>query len=151
MSHSTSAPTESENLSEKSFFKSSSIDVAGRPYCKIKGLDVDGALIRVANRWDFYNRLVSRFYAEHLDFFDRYRVENEQNKQTAHRMLHSLKGISGTIGATDLYPVAVEAEQAYKDNNPNCEVLVLKAERSLNKLLKNIAKSQCFDIVNTTK
>ncbi|MFT3740209.1 MAG: Hpt domain-containing protein [Breznakibacter sp.] len=120
----------------------------GRPYYKIKGLDIDGGLKRLANRWDFYDRLVSRFYAEHLDFFKRLHLEKEQgNAEVVHRMLHSLKGITGTIGATELYPLSIEAEQAQKHGRPEVEQLIVETEKCLSKLLNEIANSGCFSIV----
>jgi HPt (histidine-containing phosphotransfer) domain-containing protein len=119
----------------------------GRAYFNIKGLDVDGALKRLANRWDFYDRLVSRFYAEHLDFFERlHQQQSLGNYEVVHRMLHSLKGISGTIGASELYPLSVEAEHAYKNCDPLAESLVAKAEASLAQLLGQIVTCKCFSI-----
>jgi HPt (histidine-containing phosphotransfer) domain-containing protein len=121
----------------------------GRVYFTIVGLDVDAALKRLANRWDFYDRLVSRFYTEHLDFFDR--LHHEQglgNFELVHRMLHSLKGISGTIGATELYPLSTEAEQAYKAKLPEAIGLISQAELCLTRLLLQIKHSNCFSIPN---
>lgn len=102
----------------------------------------------MANRWDFYDRLVSRFYLEHLDFFSRLRIEKGQgNTEVVHRMLHSLKGISGTIGATELYPLASDAEQAQKHALPVVDGLIDETEECLNALLNEIANSGCFSIV----
>ena len=124
----------------------------GRPYSKIKGLDVDGGMKRLANRWDFYDRLVSRFYLEHLDFFERF--ENEKklgNHEAVRRMLHSLKGITGTIGATELYPLAIEAEQAQRTESPDAGLLIAKAGTCLSNLLAEILNSGCFSIEDNIK
>lgn len=111
----------------------------------IKGLDVNEGVRRLANRWDFYERMVSRFCFENRDFIKRLKLElSAGNHETAARMLHSLKGIAGTMSASVLYQTAIEAELAYKANSENFESLLLLLENQMNDLLTGVASNSYF-------
>lgn len=111
----------------------------------IKGLDVSEGVRRLANRWDFYERMVSRFCFENRDFIKRLKLElSAGNHETAARMLHSLKGIAGTMSASVLYQTAIEAELAYKANSENFASLLLLLENQMNDLLIGVASNSYF-------
>jgi len=111
----------------------------------IKGLDVNEGVRRLANRWDFYERMVSRFCFENRDFIKRLKLELVAgNQETAARMLHSLKGIAGTMSASILYQTAIDAELAYKANSENFASLLLLLENQMNDLLTGVASNSYF-------
>lgn len=111
----------------------------------IKGLDVSEGVKRLANRWDFYERMVSRFCFENRDFIKRLKMElGAGNQETAARMLHSLKGIAGTMSASGLYQTAIQAELAYKANSEEFTSLLSMLENQLNDLLTGVASNHYF-------
>lgn len=114
---------------------------------EISGLDVGEGVRRVANRWDFYERLITRFYYDHVDFITRLRNKiSEKSDEDAHRMIHSFKGIVGTIGAINLYPMSIEAEKAFKDGDNRFDDMLLEIEKELNALLSAIKNNKNFNI-----
>ncbi len=113
----------------------------------IKGINVAEGLKRLVNRWDFYERLLTRFYADHLDFISRVKAAMDANDQeTTHRMLHTFKGITGTISASELYNLAILTEQAYKNNDPGFMELFGKMANELDELLQVLKQSKHLNI-----
>ncbi|MBN2165819.1 MAG: response regulator [Marinilabiliaceae bacterium] len=115
---------------------------------KIDGLNVEEGLNRMVNRWDFYERLIIRFYHDHIKFIEIVKKEiNAGHFDDAHRMLHSFKGITGTISAFRLYPLAIETEKAFKEkDNEAFKTMFPQMENELNKLLTEIKKNKIFKI-----
>lgn len=134
------SPTSKDDLSIRGDKSSSSFVLP-----VVEGLDIVDGVKRLANRWDFYERMVSRFCFENRDLINKVRLEIKAgNRETALRMLHSLKGIVGTMSATALYTTAIQAEQAYKADSPEIEELLLTLENQLSDLLVKVADSECF-------
>lgn len=113
----------------------------------IKGINVAEGLKRLVNRWDFYERLLTRFYADHLDFISRVKeAMNANDQETTHRMLHTFKGITGTISASELYNLAILTEQAFKNNDPGFMELFGKMANELDELLQVLKHSKHLKI-----
>jgi PAS domain S-box-containing protein len=78
-------------------------------------VDVDGALGRLGGNRALYARVLRSYLDEIARIPDQ--LENlllDENKAEAGRLLHTLKGLSGTVGATSLGAVAKAAETLLK-------------------------------------
>lgn len=77
-------------------------------------LDFEKTLIRLGNKPDFYNDLLTRYAAgyHHLvnDLQD---LRQGQQRDEAKRLLHSLKSVTGNIGAWKLHKFMVQFEEQY--------------------------------------
>ncbi|MCB1777724.1 MAG: response regulator, partial [Candidatus Competibacteraceae bacterium] len=80
---------------------------------RIADLDLDLGLSRVCGQVASYLRLLRLFIANHAHDMARLRVAlTEGDRASAQRIAHSLKGIAGTLGATQLQQLAAALEQA---------------------------------------
>jgi CheY-like chemotaxis protein/HPt (histidine-containing phosphotransfer) domain-containing protein len=113
----------------------------------IKGLDVDTGITRFANKWDFYKRLIERFYSDHENFSKKLEKElKDGDQETIARMLHSFKGITGSIASEKLYPMAIELEKAFLTGKGDFEKLLEKTMNELEDLLGELRKSKYLDL-----
>ncbi len=81
----------------------------------IRGLDVDLGLRRAMGKIDLYQSLLRKFVAGQSTVADDItKALAVGDKPTAERLAHTLKGVSGTIGATDLQECAQALEAAIK-------------------------------------
>ncbi len=77
----------------------------------LKGLNQLSGFSRVMNNYDLYYKLLVNFYHEHRrDLSKLQRVLADENWQTAHFILHSVKGAAGNIGAERLQLAASGVE-----------------------------------------
>ncbi|NPV03052.1 MAG: PAS domain S-box protein, partial [Brevinematales bacterium] len=71
---------------------------------ELAGIDIKSALKRLENNKELYLELLQDFLQENKGFVDKIRQSlKKRDKDTAHRMAHTLKGVAGAIGASDLY------------------------------------------------
>ena len=83
------------------------LPVAGRPGGPLPLLDRAGALARLAGNVALYGRLLSRFSEDQSAVLTRYRQAVAAGDQpTATRLIHTLKGLAGNIGASALEQAA---------------------------------------------
>ena len=70
----------------------------------LPGIDIDDGLKRMNSRWSSYKRLLLLFYKEYKTTADRMAsLLAEGNFEEAELLAHSLKGVSGTLGAWQFY------------------------------------------------
>jgi two-component system sensor histidine kinase/response regulator len=82
----------------------------------IPGLDARLGLKRVLGKKDFYLNILGMFVANQGDAPAKIRRSlDEGDTQTAERLAHTAKGVSGNIGATTLQALAAEVEKAIKE------------------------------------
>ena len=114
---------------------------------KIKGINVEEGIKRFANKWDFFKRLLERFYADHVNFAAELKKALEVNDlELAGRMLHSFKGITGTIASVKLYPMAQELEKMFLEKKPLFTKKLEETLKELSILLKNMETSEYLNI-----
>jgi PAS domain S-box-containing protein len=115
----------------------------GREYNfpKIEGLDVQAGIRRMGGRSDLYNRLLKGFCHDYEDIGIRLNqlAESEETEETK-RVLHSLKGIVGTMEASSLYPLTQKTEQAFIENNDQYNSLKEKLVKGVKRQIKQINK-----------
>ncbi len=112
----------------------------------IKGINVNDGVKRFANRWDFFKRLLQRFYFDHLNFIIEFNEVRERERDVAERMLHSFKGIAGTISAPLLYDLAIKAEYDYKNEKPTFNKHFNELSRELEIVLQELSTNKAVDV-----
>ncbi|TRX66474.1 response regulator [Carboxylicivirga sp. M1479] len=113
---------------------------------QIKGIHVHDGVKRFANRWDFFKRLLQRFYVDHVNFIDEFNNVRESDREVAERMLHSFKGISGTISAPKLYELAIQSEQSFKNEKPEFSQYFKELNQELETILQELSTNKAVDV-----
>ena len=90
----------------------------------IPGLDVDAGLRTLRNRMSSYLRLLGQFANTHHQDMDLARqCIADGNLEEAGRIVHSLKGAAGNLGAVTIRERALALEMAIRDGRPEDELL----------------------------
>jgi two-component system sensor histidine kinase/response regulator len=85
---------------------------------QIAGLDVADGLNRVAGNTKLYRSLLSQFADQQVDTVSAIRVSlAREDYASAERLMHTLKGVSGNLGAKELSGLAAEVEKSLRDRN----------------------------------
>jgi polar amino acid transport system substrate-binding protein len=81
----------------------------------LAGIDIDEGLRRVGGNRKLYHKLLVEFFQDHGEDV---RAINEaldsNDEKTAQRLAHTIKGVSGSIGAGDLFGAAEKLDAALK-------------------------------------
>ncbi len=89
----------------------------------IEGLDMVVGLHRVLGKKPLYLSMLRRFVAGQKTIVADIALALEGNeRETAERLAHTLKGVCGNIGATGLQPLAEEIEAAIRERHPREDV-----------------------------
>ena len=125
-------------------------EASGREHTEIKGVELPGdiagidmtiGLRRVVANKQLYLSLLRKFLAGHKDAALNIRRALDANDwETAGRLAHNAKGVSGTVGATRLQNCAADLEQAIRKRNSRDTVdsLLLPFEMCLNELMTEL-------------
>ncbi len=106
----------------------------------LPGIDIQDALRRVDGNVDLLKSLLAKFekgYAGAAGAISDSLAA--QDFETAARLAHSLKGVSGTIGARELYEAAKQLERAVIDRKEGVDNLVGRLSGCLQTVLSGIA------------
>ncbi|HMJ50263.1 MAG TPA: response regulator, partial [Burkholderiales bacterium] len=109
----------------------------------IPGVDVENALRRVGGSIKLYMTLLSRFRETQTDAVHRIKEAiGRAETDTAQREAHTLKGLAGSIGATELAQRAVTVENLLKTKEAaGLNQALANLEKSLSDLLANLPES----------
>jgi two-component system, sensor histidine kinase and response regulator len=125
-------------------------------------LDYENTLIRLGNKKAFYNDLLNKYYENYSNLVKELSdmILNNQNEE-AKRLIHSVKGVTGNIGAVKIYDYIVEFENQFdtldeismddklkKLRNLNEELLNSINKFILEKAPKEVLKSSDFELYN---
>jgi len=107
---------------------------------RLTGVDTDAALARVGGNAGLYLKLLARFREGQSGAVARIRAASgADERETAVRLAHTLKGLAGNVGADSLFKAAGELEQALKNGeHDRVEGLSAAVGRDLNALLAEI-------------
>ncbi len=84
----------------------------------IPGLNVSLALKRVNQNKKLYLNILEKFYNENQQTLDQINSKfKESDFETAHRLTHTLKGVSGNIGAEKIQTLSEKLESIITDKN----------------------------------
>jgi PAS domain S-box-containing protein len=82
----------------------------------LEGISITEGLKRVNENKKLYQTLLFKFYNSNIDLIAQVKnAYNEGNEEDALRMIHTVKGVAGNIGAGSLYTKTVELEQRLKE------------------------------------
>jgi two-component system sensor histidine kinase/response regulator len=92
----------------------------------LPGIDKEVGLRRVAGNETLYRKLLLDFHRDFASEDDRIRNAIDGNRLAdAGRLVHTLKGVSGTIGAMALYGASRTLESELRDGKPGRPLLIL--------------------------
>lgn len=84
----------------------------------IQGLNSDEALKRIKNNKKLYLNLLKKFNSSNLTFIEELKIAIDSgDHEKVHRLIHTLKGVSGNIGADELHEYVKSIEQLIRDDN----------------------------------
>ena len=108
----------------------------------IPGINTHKAFKKLGIGINSYINILKKFYNANFGFLeDLKNVYNDGNTETIIRMLHTMKGVSGSIGAFDLQAISLKSENMVKENkNVDIEVIISNFEEILNPILESIFK-----------
>ncbi len=112
----------------------------------IPGLDIKSALRRLNNKKKLYISILEKFYSNNQNFIPELNAALAINDQeTAQRMIHTFKGVTGNICAEKLHELSkrVEVSIIAKDNL-EIENQILILESNLKELFTNISANIHF-------
>jgi two-component system sensor histidine kinase/response regulator len=106
------------------------------------GLNLQEALVRVAGNHSLLHKAMSIFLQEQSNAYQDIRKAFESHDlEFTQRLVHTLKGQAGTIGAERLHQEAIELEQALNDKRSDTVPgLLVKMKSALLEVLDSIEK-----------
>ncbi len=113
----------------------------GRPLKDIPGIEVETGLARTLGNRTLYMNLLAKFHREFADVASQVKdaLDNDDTEQAQH-LIHTIKGVSGSIGANDLERAASELEAAVIRKEANkIEALIKSFNHALMILLDSIS------------
>jgi CheY-like chemotaxis protein len=85
------------------------------PMMEMPGIEVKTGLVRVRGNRDLYIDLLAKFHRDYADSTSQIKIAlDEEEHELAQRLVHTVKGVSGNIGALDLENAASELETALR-------------------------------------
>ena len=108
---------------------------------QIPGIDLASGLTRVGGNQKLFLELLTKFRSTHSQAVNKIRQAlADGDSSLGERMAHTLKGVSGNIGANDLYMAARVMEMAIKNEDPDdVEGLLDQLTLALEQVLVSIA------------
>lgn len=106
----------------------------------LPGLDMEDGLHRVSNNTTLYRKLLIKLH----DSYEKATAElrrllDDNQREDAQRLAHSIKGVAGNVGASDLQQAAAELEAAIKDSNEH-DNLFEQFDKALRQVTEGIAQ-----------
>jgi PAS domain S-box-containing protein len=108
----------------------------------IPGLDLEDGLKRAGYNEDLYKNLLIQFSNNKSRFLEKIELAiQDKDMGIAAQLLHSLKGVAGTIGAKDLAEKALQIEKKLQNNNMDSEYesILNSAKQSMDLLISGIS------------
>ncbi len=108
---------------------------------KIAGLDMEDGLRRMLGKKNSYLSLLRKFLAGRKESAIEIREAlNAGDLFLAERLSHTMKGVSGSIGAAELYEISSDLEKAIKNKKPSSETdkLLSSLEQHLGIIMKDL-------------
>ncbi|MBF0160719.1 MAG: response regulator [Magnetococcales bacterium] len=111
----------------------------------LPGIDQEVGLQRVAGDHKLFRKLLLEFYQDYREVAHTLRVALEQGRdhEKVLRLLHTVKGISGTVGAHGLHQICRDLESACKDEQSDSYgVLLEQFDQESSRLFQGLAALQ---------
>ncbi len=107
---------------------------------ELDGIDTESGLLHTQNNVDLYLKLLRQFASQHGDFISEFDAAmDSQDWAAAQRLVHTLKGLSGSLGATRLQQASLSLESGVKEQR---DVAVEREalKQALEQVLSSLAK-----------
>ncbi len=106
----------------------------------LPGIDVQSALERLMGNRKLFNRLLGNFLNEYANAAEQIRSSlGSEDSESARRLVHTFKGVSGNLSATELYAIAVALETEIRNGNREAAADLLVQLEEAFKTLKEAA------------
>jgi len=110
---------------------------------KLKGFDINDGLYRVGSNVELYIELILELAKEYIDtaseFLD---LMKDSDKEPARRLVHTIKGVAGNLGVTNLHLAAADLENVIKNEQyDHVEEFFKPFEKQLFETFKTINES----------
>lgn len=106
---------------------------------QLPGIDQARGLQTMQGNKKLFARLVKRFHESHKNFAEQLaQALQEKDTELAQRLIHTLKGTAGNIGAQEIYQEAMELEQAFEQQADDFESRQASLIANLTQLLTGI-------------
>ncbi|MCB1734829.1 MAG: PAS domain S-box protein [Gammaproteobacteria bacterium] len=94
----------------------------------LPGIDMDAGLARVAGNRALYRKVLIKYRDSQRAFLNDFAAaRSDSDPKAATRVAHTVKGVSGNIGASDVQAAAAELEQACRRGAPESDLDALAA------------------------
>jgi CheY-like chemotaxis protein len=104
----------------------------------IYGIDVKTGLSIAQGNRELYFKLLSKYLQGQTGFIDTFKQALTDDLGLAERMVHTLKGVSGNIGATPIQETAAAIEFTLAEQEIISDALLFTLERQLNTTLSSL-------------
>ena len=113
----------------------------------VEGIDVASALKRIGGSWQALSRVLKVFRKTNQQFIATLKTELAgADIEGARRSVHSLKGVSGTIGATALHRLCVLVEAQLQQQGAIEPLTIEKLEHELTRVFNGIKKLESDEV-----
>ena len=108
---------------------------------EIPGLNTQSALARMNNKQNLYLSILEKFYSNNQNVITEIKSTlDKEDHETAQRLIHTLKGVTGNIGADNLHKKTKLVEESIREKDSE------KIEEGLNKL--NLELKELFSNIS---
>lgn len=105
----------------------------------LPGLDIKQALSHINNKYELYLKLLGLFKKNHSqDVLSLSNLIEQQDWDQAQIVAHTLKGVAGNIGATDIFITCQSIDRKLKDKEHDLLVEVQHLRENFSKTLESI-------------
>ncbi len=106
-------------------------------------LDIEDGLNRLGGNAAIYQKVLKVFYSENLNTHEKVLAAlRSGDRETLHRLVHTVKGASGNIGARELYALAAQTEETIRSGTHAVEEPIHMFLKSLDRLLDTLANEE---------
>jgi two-component system sensor histidine kinase/response regulator len=132
-------PRESEATQAELEPSGKKIDEDNLPH-SLEGIDIEEGLRRVGGNRKLYRKLLVEFYQDHRDDVHAIRKALDQDDlETAQRLAHTIKGVSGSIGAGDLQREGASLDSSFKEGQHDLyPELIARLENALAPVMQGL-------------
>ena len=110
---------------------------------ELKGIDTKSGIARVGGNKKLYQKILTKFHTEYqqttqqiIDAID------QEDKELAQRLAHTVKGVSGNIGAGELQEIAAQLESVIKDGKiDEAKTLIPSFETKINEVITTLGEN----------
>ena len=128
------------SIEESSIPKKKSLQLTDTPsLVSLPNIDIEDGLLRLNNNSDAYQNVLYKFADMFNNVSSEFRaVVTTYSMEEGRALAHNLKGLSGNIGAKEIYNLSQELEEAFNDGDGEFSALIDAVESRLTPLIHAI-------------